>query len=697
MKWTSIFVEGGLFSEEYLESLSKSDSERPGQKPKDFGFDGNRGFVEEVSAYWGEAKELYSRYQKRTERLLSKGSGTKESPFTTTYNYWIQPFLELLEYQIQEWKPSPKIEEKLYPISHRDIIPIHVVGYQIQDLGDRTGSGNSPHSLLQEFLNRSEEVWGLVTNGKTLRLLRNSSMFTRQTYLEFDLEKIFTEDLFDEFLLLFRLLHRSRLPKATDDKSCYLEEYHSETIEEGGRIREHLQEQVKQAIVYFGNGFLKHPENEALRNSLMKGELSFLGFYSDILYLIYRLLFLLVAEERKLLGDPKNPNFATYGMSRLREIAKRIPNEDTPYDDLFRQTKAYFRILNSEPMAKLSGLPALGGELFRERNVIDRYEITNRYYIRVLRELLFFKEGKTLTRINYSALNVEELGSVYESLLDFSPFVDVERNEFVLLQGTERKSTGSHYTHSDLVAEAIRQSLIPKIEEVLELTKKENAKATLDQIREKQKTALLQLKVLDPSCGSGHFLLASARILGREIAKLTYGTEEPTPSQIREGVRQSISHNIYGVDKNPLAVDLCKTALWIEGYSQGKPLGFLDAHIRCGDSLVGVFDLSYVTLGHKNFGIPDAAYTAVGGDDKSTATKFRTENLLQRKNQIHVDLFTPEMVSVYESIVKSSETIERESEDSSAPFSGGANNSRRTLFQLVSRNSFRIFLDRIFF
>ncbi|MCC5816731.1 MAG: hypothetical protein JJT78_18420 [Leptospira sp.] len=675
MKYASIRIEGGLFSQEYLESLSRSDSGRKGQKSQDFGFGNNRGFVEEVSGIWGEAKELYLRFEKRRERLAGTEKEKKESPYTTTNQYWILPFLELMDYQIREWSPSPVIEGKRYNISHRDGIPIHVVGYDKEDLGGRLGPQVSPHSLIQEYINRSDEIWGIVTNGKIFRLLRNSNLFTRQTYLEVDLEKIFTEDLFDEFLLFYRIFHRSRLPKEGQDRECLLEEYYNGTLEEGGRIRDKLQSQVRSSIEWFGVGFLQHEKNLELRNAYSKGELDVNQFYSEILYLIYRILFVLVAEERKLLGDAGNPNLRTYGMVRLRELAAIPRNDETPYDDLYQQTKSYFRILGNEHLSKLSQLPALGGELFRTRPIIDRVDLKNSIYLRILKKLLYFQEGKRMVKVNYSLLNVEELGSVYESLLDFAPHIEIEGDaehpgnwRFVLLAGTERKSTGSHYTHSDLVAEALRQSLVPKIAEVMSSVEKEKKSEEVELVRKEKKKALLNLKVLDPSCGSGHFLLASARLIGKEIAKLDYNTEEPTPENIREGVRESIAHNIYGVDVNPLAVDLCKTALWMEGYSSGKPLSFLDSHIRCGNSLVGVFDLSVVDPSKKEaFGIPDGAYKPVGGDDKETAKKYKTQNLAESKDQISVSLFQTEVVqAANQNLLKIHEILESVDESSIA-------------------------------
>lgn len=137
--------------------------------------------------------------------------------------------------------------------------------------------------------------------------------------------------------------------------------------------------------------------------------------------------------------------------------------------------------------------------------------------------------------------------------------------------------------------------------------------------------ALLSLRVCDPAAGSGHFLLAAARTLGRELAKIRTGDDEPAPEQMRLAIRDCITHCIYGVDKNPLAVDLCKVALWIEGHAKGKPLTFLDHRIRCGDSLIGVMDLSVLKEG-----IPDDAFKPVLGDDKEVARAIKKRNKQER-------------------------------------------------------------------
>jgi hypothetical protein len=138
--------------------------------------------------------------------------------------------------------------------------------------------------------------------------------------------------------------------------------------------------------------------------------------------------------------------------------------------------------------------------------------------------------------------------------------------------------------------------------------------------------ALLSLRILDPACGSGHFLLAAARRLGKELAKIRSGEEEPAPERVREAIRDVVAHCLYGVDKNPLAVELCRVALWLEAHCAGKPLTFLDHRIKCGDSLVGVLDPKVLQAG-----IPDEAFTPVSSDSREAAQSLKRRNRSERK------------------------------------------------------------------
>jgi len=252
---------------------------------------------------------------------------------------------------------------------------------------------------------------------------------------------------------------------------------------------------------------------------------------------------------------------------------------------------------------------------------LDECALSNRDLLAGFWHLANYRESPSAParRVNYSALDVEEMGSVYESLLDCHPIIQTDaagRMSFELAAGSERKTTGSYYTPPELVNELIQSALVPVLGERLK---------AVPSPKDKEK-AILSLKVCDPACGSGHFLLAAARHLGKELARLRTSEDEPPPERVRECVRDVISHCLYGVDKNPLAVDLCRVALWIEGHTEGKPLTFLDHRIRCGDSLVGVFDLETLKKG-----IPEEAFKPLAGDDKDAARAALKQNRYETK------------------------------------------------------------------
>ncbi|MGQ9741721.1 Eco57I restriction-modification methylase domain-containing protein, partial [Chloroflexus sp.] len=545
------------------------------------------------------------------------------------------PFLGLLGYELRYNPRAYVVDGMSFAVSHRagepeSAPPVHIVGAR-QDLGRLAPSGRprlSPHALVQEYLNRSEHLWGLTTNGLTLRLLRDSTFVRRQAYVEFDLRAILEEDGFADFVLLYRLLHRSRLPQDDAPQACLLERYYQHALEQGGRVREHLCDGVEVCIHTLANGLFRHPANGSLRQQFAEGKLTAEAFYRDLLRLVYRFLFLLVSEERGLMGD--DPLYlAHYGVTRLRRLAEqRAAYSDD--QDLWHSLCALWLTLADEEMAALLHLPPLNGELFSPL-VVDSAVITNRDLLQAFWYLAFYQESPSQPprRVNYAALDTEELGSVYESLLDYSPVVTVDaagRPTFDLIHGSERKSTGSYYTPPELVSELVASALEPALQARL------RAARTPDE----QARALLSVRVLDPAAGSGHFLLAAARRLGKELARIRTGEDEPAPEQVRAATREVVAHCIYGVDKNPLAVELCRVALWLESHAEGKPLTFLDHRIKCGDSLVGVLDLHALEAG-----LPDAAFDPVSGDDTRRAADLKRHNRREREGQMALFEWNP--------------------------------------------------------
>jgi len=638
---SGISIEGNLIAPDLTTEFLLGDIK--GQNAVDFGLPKTQKLEDEIAVAWGDAKAFWMAFQRRLARLDSKDVAT-----SLTREYWAIPLLELLGCQPVYQAKAEVVESQTYAISHRvetgeNKPPIHIIGCRVR-LEEKPPAGMprlSAHALMQEYLNRTEHLWGIVTNGLQWRLLRDSSLMTRLTYIEFDLEQILNGDNFAEFGLFYRLFHRSRLPLGMDDADkCLLEFYHQEAIQQGGRVRDRLRDGVERAISRLGTGFVQHSSNQQLRKLIEDNLLKETDFYRLLLLLIYRLLFLMVAESRNLLLAGEDEEKARiyreyYSIERLRLLAERPSYRREGFQDIWQGLRVTFSLFDESWRGELLGLSPLNGDLFGSKTLkdLDNCALDNHDLLCALRELSLYEQKGQLRRVNYGALDVEELGSVYESLLDFHPqFLRRDGiHQFVLIGGTDRKTTGSYYTPPGLVGLLIKSALEPVIEDKVRSCIEgfgEGSVTAPDKATVKQRTekALLSLKVCDPACGSGHFLLAAARRIGRELAKVRSDGAQPTPDELRIAVRDAIQNCIYGVDLNLFAVDLCKVALWIEGFSKGLPLNFLDHRIKCGNSLVGVLDIKCL-----DEGIPDEAFNPVTGDNKTLASQFKKINKKDRQ------------------------------------------------------------------
>ncbi|MBE9238867.1 N-6 DNA methylase [Anabaena aphanizomenioides LEGE 00250] len=634
-----------------------------GQTSADFGLSKTDKLEDEIAIAWGDVKAYWVAFQRQLERLNPEDTAT-----SVTREMWAVPLLRSLGY-IPVYTPKAEVVEgQTYAISHRAVLPsdssitnyppIHIIGCRL-DIDKRPPSGTprlSAHALVQEYLNKTEHLWAITTNGFRWRLLRDSSLMTRLTYIEFDLEQILNGENFAEFGLFYRLFHRSRLPQTADDADkCLLEYYHQESLQQGGRVRDRLRDGVEQALIQLGNGFLQHRDSENLRQrysdnyelrsrSVSEGNITNYELYRQLLRLIYRLLFLMVAESRNLLLIGEDTEKARiyleyYSIERLRELAERPRYRREGFQDIWQGLRVTFKLFDEDWRGRILGLSPLNGDLFGSQTLTDLDDcgIDNYDLLTAIRYLSLYEDKGQLRRVNYAALDVEELGSVYESLLDFHPQVNNNQGiyEFNLVFGSDRKTTGSYYTPPQLVQQLIKTALEPVIEEKLRQAEEKTGNSNNYELRiTNYELSLLSIKVIDPACGSGHFLLAAARRIGKELAKIRTGEAQPAPEPLRIAIRDVIQNCIYGVDLNPLAVDLCKVALWIEGFSTGKPLNFLDHRIKCGNSLVGVLDLDCL-----DGGIPDDAFKPVTGDDKKLSINLKKRNKKERENQGQLSIF----------------------------------------------------------
>ena len=623
--FTALKIEGGILPPEFLQSVAAL--QVPQQTGSDYGLSPSLAIKEELARYWRIAGDLHSRYADRHPRhdLETFQVGVEE---------WLIPLLQdVLGYADLTVAESVTLNERVFRLSRSAFggaVPL-LLATRDSDLDKadsnfaHDGRRQAPHVLMQEYLNAQHSaLWGIVSNGLKLRLLRDNASLTRPSYIEADLDLMFTEGLYPDFTALWLIAHASRL-KPADDKpsSCIIESWRTKAHETGERVRENLRDSVTCALRQLGNGFLRHRSNSPLLEAIESGALSAESYFQQLLRLVYRLLFLFTVEERNLLHAPSATDVQRaiysegYALSRLRERALRRRHYDRNVD-LWRGLRITFSALADG--APGLGLPALGG-LFRSTECIDldQAAIANEDLLEAIRALAFFRSGETLARVNYRDMDTEELGSVYESLLELLPVINVDVSPWIFAfigdngggkpKGTERKLTGSYYTPPSLVGELVRSTLDPVIAQAL-AEHPGNPRA-----------AILALRVVDPACGSGHFLLTAARRLAAEIARIESGADTGTEAVRQRALREVVRHCIYGVDRNLFAVELCKTALWMETVEPGKPLTFLDSHIMQGDSLTGILNPKLIENG-----IPDAAYNALTGDDKVVCQNLKKRN-----------------------------------------------------------------------
>ncbi len=616
--FATVRVEGQILPPDLLARVSENDADLGGLRREDYHLSGET-INEAVSRSWNRLRVTWMEFKKRRENLLET-----EPETAMTRERWLLPLFRELDYGRLQTARAVEIEGKSYPVSHAwGKTPIHLAGYRA-DLDRRTvgragAARMSPHSLVQEFLNRSEtHLWAFVSNGLRLRILRDNASLTRQAYVEFDLEAMMDGEVYPDFVLLWMLCHQSRV-EAERPEECRLEKWSQAAQEQGSRALDRLRDGVEEAIRTLGSGFLSHRENTDLRRRLRDGELHVQDYYRQLLRLVYRMLFLFVAEDRDLLLDPSADEAARdrytrfYSTRKLRRHAeKRVGGR---HHDLYRQLALVVRMLGEDDGCPPLGLPALGGFLFDEGAAPDlaTADIANRDLLDAVRALAFVDQGGGLIPVDYKNLGAEELGSVYESLLELAPVLDSDSGAFALevVGGNERKTTGSYYTPDSLVTSLLDTALDPVLEEAARKPDPENA--------------ILALKVCDPAVGSGHFLIRAAHRIARRLAAVRTGDEEPAPEPYREALRDVIGGCLYGVDVNPMSAELCRFNLLLEGLAPGKPLSFLDGHIKVGNSLLGT------TQDLIRAGIPDDAFKPIEGDDKQTVSAYKKRNKAERE------------------------------------------------------------------
>jgi len=642
MNYPSIEIQN-LLSENLLESLGQENSRHKFAQPESFSCEINS--AKEINKnFSSQIAEAYENLIVRWDLLSSDFPSMNLSDLREK---WVKYFFSQFGFDLQYQKSAIEADSgNKFILSYRgwegaNAPIVHSSSFQ-QDLDDRSKEQTrkySSHDTLQRFLNQSNsDLWGIVTNGRYLRILRDFSHQSRKAYVQFDLEMLFEGRHYEDFRILYRLIHPSRfIPK--EDEKCILENLFEESKSAGVAIGEDLRKNISSAIESLANGFLLATPD--LLNRLVDNTENCMQFYQQILRIIYRILFLFYAEQRRLMPTRSTLYAQEYSLSSLRDKVERGETIDEEQFDLWEGLKATFNMV-------YHGVPELGitsynGQLFNPDSIhwLINSQCRNDKLLMAIKYMSLFEKKGIPHRISYIELNVDEIGAIYESLLAYIPRIsskmenlgdtnkkntpnshnEIPPNTFFLdPRGTSRKTSGSYYTHPGLVNALIESALIPVVE-----TKIEEAGPDKDN----QEKALLSLKICDPACGSAAFLISATEYLGDKLAKIRIQDEYPNDTQIRHARRDVLRRCIYGVDLNPMAVELAKVSLWLTAATNDLPLNFLDHRIKCGNSLIGA------TPELIKKGIPPEAYSPVEGDDKNIARKRMkiAREYYQRKEQ----------------------------------------------------------------
>jgi hypothetical protein len=634
LAYECLSVEGGLLPPEWFGRLAQSALDE--MRAEDYRLPAGLQIRDEISRAWTIGRAWWQRYEKTRAAYAPDSPAAVKAAVTFSQGL----LSEVFGFQSLRLLSDPLVVgDRHFPVTLQALdgrVPIVVAawGESLDAPLERFKDGRrrSPFGLLQDYLNANDTaMWGIVVNGRSLRLLRDNAALTRPAWIEADLERLFGGDHHADFAALWLLLHETRfgLPGG-ESADSWIERQRLSALQDGTRAREKLRAGVTQSLREFGGGFLRHAANDALREALRTGELSEAGYYAELLRLIYRVLFVVTVEERGLLHpDSAAPSARAryregFALLPLRDRAARAVIDDGHHDLWLRVSTVFEGLAAGQPAL---ALPAFGG-LFESSQTphLNAAALANGPLLRALRALTWIPAGHGLARVNWRDMGAEELGGVYESLLELVPQVRIgEPEPFRFVgdasatekgnDGNARKLSGSYYTPDSLVQALLDSALEPVIAERV---------AGVAADSEAAAQALLSITCIDPAMGSGHFILGAARRLASHLARLrTDGT--PSAAEYRVSLRDVITHCIYGTDKNALAVELARMALWLEAATPEAPLGFLDHHLRHGDALLGLLNLSVLAEG-----IPEEAYEVLAGDDKATASTFKKRNRQER-------------------------------------------------------------------
>lgn len=436
-------------------------------------------------------------------------------------------------------------------------------------------SNKNPSYQIYFYMLHSGVTWGILTNGRLWRLYHKDTAHKLDHFYEVDLQELIDSGDPARFLYFYGFFRRA----AFDDGPLSLTDILRESADYARNVGDSLKVQVYDALRHLAQGFLDYTSNE-----LQPDEDTLRAIYDNSLILLYRLIFILYAEARELLPVRQNSQYRDiYSLHAIkRDVARDLDRARqllATSATLWPKLLELFKAIN-EGNPPLS-VATFNGGLFDP----DRHEFLTRFTVgdHHLQQAIDKLARVDRAFVDYGDLSVRHMGTIYEGLLEYRlrPLVEPEDGWAVELVNDkgERKATGSYYTPDYIVKYIVEQAVGPVLEAAVE------GKSTdADKLK-----AVLAVNVLDPAMGSGHFLVEATEFIARFLVDLAVAPEGKTPEEadLAFWKRRVVQSCVYGVDLNPLAVELAKLSLWLTTVAKDRPLSFLDHHLRPGNSLVG--------------------------------------------------------------------------------------------------------------
>ena len=457
-----------------------------------------------------------------------------------------------------------------------------------------------PHRQIREYLDEAQVLtWGILTNGSEWRLYCRDTKPSHFFAINFE-QAIHSLDNFKFFLALFSPAAFERDAQG----KCRLDHVRESALAAQSELEEDLRQRIFTIVEILANGFAERAENEITAADLP-------ALFDACLIFLYRLLFILYAEGRQLLPvEPKSRKYyKELSLARLVTPLKSFSEHDShTRTRLYEDIRELCHLINGTDEKKNAEfkVPRYNGGLFApERHpLLEKWRVCDAVLADVLRGLMFNpqperdKPALPIETVDFGDLRVQQLGSIYEGLLEHH--FAREGGRLVLhTDKAERKATGTYYTPDYIVKYIIERTVGPLLAEIEQREDVTQARAAAAKDNSFAR-ATLALNVLDPAMGSGHFLVEATTYLADEIAAhpttQPLGEKSKDEDEIAHWRRRVVETCIYGVDLNPLAVELAKLSLWLTTIATDQPLNFLDHHLCCGNSLIGarLEDLGHV-------------------------------------------------------------------------------------------------------